>query len=153
MGAAARHLRVRWYLVPFLQLLVVTAWLHQRQHADTLLGSWLPTPDGVRVLARQVRSGADAINTYAAPVSADYGYAPLYLLVCAIGVLVLVDLVACGLRHPAWAGLPVLVAVTGGIIGAVLAGATQVERRLHWLVSSARRPPPADESLQRAHDP
>lgn len=149
VGAGARHLRVRWYLVPFLQLLVAGTWLHHRQHADTELGGWLPTPDGVAALAQQVRSGAEAVNTYAAPVPADYANAPVYLLAAAIGVIVLVDLLACGLRHPAWAGLPVLVAVTvpisvldgglpvpvyagTGLLFALLLAVIEADRALVW---------------------
>lgn len=112
IGATARSLRLRWYATLGIQLVALLVWLHHRQADGGPLGGWLPTPEGLADVIHQVRDGADAINTYAAPVPTTYFDAPVYLIACAVLILVLIDLIACGLRLPAWAGLPVLVAVT-----------------------------------------
>lgn len=112
VGATGRSLRLRWYAVAGLQVLVLLVWFHQRQNPDGFAAGLVPTPNGLAEVIDQVRDGSSAINTYAAPVSSSFTDAPVYLLACSLAVLLLVDLIACGLRLPAWAGLPALVAVT-----------------------------------------
>lgn len=111
-GALLRSLRTAWWLVLPAQLVAVTVWLHHRQHADTVFGGWVPTPDGLALLADQVRAGAAQINKYAAPLEAEHVEAPVYLLLTALVVALVVDLIGCGLHRAPWAGLPVLVALT-----------------------------------------
>ena len=148
-GAAGRSLRLRWYATLAVQLVVVLVWFHHRQNGDGFAAGWIPTPGGLAEVVDQVRDGSSAINTYAAPVSATYVEAPVYLIACAVLVLVLIDLIACGLRLPAWAGLPALVAVTipisildeglptgvylaTGILYAVLLAVVEAGRTIAW---------------------
>lgn len=112
VGAIGRSLRLRWYAVLGVQLVTVLVWFHHRQGPDDFASGWIPTPAGLADVIGQVRDGSTAINTYSAPVSSAYTEAPVYLIACALLILVLVDLIACGLRLPAWAGIPALVAVT-----------------------------------------
>lgn len=112
IGAAGRSLRLRWYAVLGIQLVAVLGWFHHRQNGDGFAGGWIPTPNGLAEVIDQVGDGASAVNTYAAPVGAEFFDAPVYLIACSLLVLVLIDLIACGLRLPAWAGFPALVAVT-----------------------------------------
>ncbi len=111
-GALLRSARTPGWAVPLAQLAVVTAWFHHRQEADDLLGGWIPTPDGLRFLALQISEGAAQVNTYAAPIDVEQAQAPIYLLVAALVVVLVVDLIGCGLRRAPWAGLPVMVALT-----------------------------------------
>ncbi|MET3960406.1 transglutaminase-like putative cysteine protease [Marmoricola sp. OAE513] len=166
VGSAGRVLRLRWYAVLPLQLVVVTVWFHHRQRADDLLGGWVPTPHGLAELFGQVRDGAEAINSYGAPVSASFVDAPVYLIAVGAGVVLLVDLLACGLRHPAWAGLPVLVAVTipisvldGGLpvpvyVGtalgfALLLAVLEADRAMAWGLASDTRGVNKDDPVLR----
>ncbi len=109
-GALLRSVRTRWWAVLVGQLAVITAWFHHRQGADDLVSGWVPTPHGIVALADQVRAGAAQMNRYAAPVDTDQ--APIYLLATALAVMLVVDLISCGLQRAPWAGLPVLVALT-----------------------------------------
>lgn len=112
IGAGGRSLRLRWYAVLGIQLVALLVWFHHRQNGDGYASGWIPTPNGVADLIDQVGDGASAVNKYAAPVPSQFVDAPVYLIACALLVLLLIDLIACGLRLPAWAGLPALVAVT-----------------------------------------
>lgn len=111
-GALLRSLRTPWWAVLAVQLVAVTCWFHHRQGADDLLGGWVPTADGLQVLADQVLEGVDQVNTYAAPIEVQYAEAPIYLLVAAVVVALVVDLIGCSLQRAPWAGLPVMVALT-----------------------------------------
>ncbi|MCZ4500524.1 MAG: Transglutaminase-like enzyme putative cysteine protease [Marmoricola sp.] len=108
-GAAARARRVPWYAVPPAQLAVVTVWLHHRQHADDVLGGWLPTPHGIATLADRARAGAEQVNALGAPIDGSHPAVLFYLLVVALLVALVVDLIGCGLGYAAWTGIPLLV--------------------------------------------
>ncbi len=112
IGASLRTLGIPWWGVLAAQLLALTAWLHHRLGAGDELGGWLPTRQGLRFVAEQIRDGASQVNTYSAPIEADQVQAPVYLLATALAVVIAVDLLAGGLHRAPWAGLPVLVAVT-----------------------------------------
>ncbi|MFL6158610.1 MAG: DUF3488 domain-containing protein, partial [Marmoricola sp.] len=111
-GALLRGTRLPSWLVLLVQVLVVLVWFFHHQDVSTAYGGWLPTWDGVSAIADQIRTGASAINTYAAPVRAARVTAPMYLLGLALLLTLAVDFIAAGLRRPTWAGLPVLVALT-----------------------------------------
>jgi len=111
-GAVLRGFRLPAYLVLAVQVLVVFIWFFHHQDVSDFYGGWVPTWDGVSAIADQIRTGAAAVNTYAAPVRAARVTAPMYLLGLALLLLLAVDLIAAGLRRPTWAGLPILVALT-----------------------------------------
>lgn len=149
VGGAARRLRLRWYAVLGIQVVVLTVWLHFHQHPGPWYDGLVPTPHSIAVVIDKVRDGASAINTYTAPVPASYSDAPVYLLAAAVLVMLLVDLIACGLRQPPWAGLPVLVTLTipisvldgglpvgifvaTGLLFALLLAVSEGQRALAW---------------------
>lgn len=111
-GAVLRGTRLPAYGVLLAQVLVVGVWFFHHQGVSDFYGGWVPTWDGVVAISEQIRTGASAINTYAAPVRAARVTAPMYLLAVVLVLLLAVDLIAVGLRRPTWAGLPVLVALT-----------------------------------------
>ncbi|RNL79733.1 transglutaminase TgpA family protein [Nocardioides marmorisolisilvae] len=111
-GAVLRGTPLPSYLVLVVQILVVLVWFFHHQDVSTSYGGWLPTWDGISAISDQIRTGASAINTYAAPVRAARVTAPMYLLGLALLLLLAVDFIAAGLRRPTWAGLPILVALT-----------------------------------------
>jgi len=111
-GAVLRGTRLPSWLVLLAQVVVVLLWFFHHQQVSTAYGGWLPTWDGIQAISHQLRTGASAINTYAAPVRAARVTAPMYLLGLALLLLLAVDFIAAGLRRPTWAGLPVLVALT-----------------------------------------
>jgi transglutaminase-like putative cysteine protease len=103
---------MQWYVVLPVQLLVVLVWFHHHTGVDSALGGWLPTPGGLRAMVQRVHDGASEINRYAAPVRVEHVDGPVYLVAAALLVMLSVDLIACGLRRPPWAGLPVIIALT-----------------------------------------
>ena len=111
-GAALRGTRLPALAVLVIQVLVVLVWFFHHQDVSSFAHGWVPTWDGIRAIADQIRTGASAINTYAAPVRAARVTAPMYLLGLALLLLLAVDFIAAGLRRPTWAGLPILVALT-----------------------------------------
>lgn len=149
VGTAGRVLALRWYAVLGLQIVTLLVWFHHRQNPDGAVGGWLPTPGGVAEVINQVRDGSDAVNRYTAPVPGNYTDAPVYLIACALLILLLIDLIACGLRLPAWAGIPALVAVAipinvldqglpapvyvaTGLLFAVLLAVLEADRATAW---------------------
>lgn len=111
-GALLRTVRSPWWAALAAQLAVLTSWLHHRLGTGGALDGWVPTWQGLRFVAEQIREGAEQVNTYAAPIDVRQAQAPVYLLATALVVVLAVDLIAGGLRRAPLAGLPVLVALT-----------------------------------------
>ena len=126
VGTLGRTLRWPWYVVLPAQLVVVVGWLDHRYAAADAWGGWVPTLASVHTLASKIHDGADAVNTYASPVSAEHTETYAYLLAASMLVLISTDLLACGLRRVPWAGLPVIVTLTVPI--------SVLDSRLSWVV-------------------
>jgi len=126
VGATARHARWPWYAVLATQVAVLVVWLDHRYAAAEAWAGWVPTVSSIRVVAERIRDGADAVNTFAAPVSAEHPEIYAYLLATAMLVLLAVDLFACGLGRVPWSGLPVIVTLTVPI--------SVLESSLSWVV-------------------
>ncbi|MCW2759066.1 MAG: hypothetical protein JWO46_2812 [Nocardioidaceae bacterium] len=107
LGWAVRRTTQRWWSAVLVQLVVLALWL---MHRTT--GAWIPRPRVVRGFVNQLADGAVAAREYASPVSVQHP--EFHLLLLAGGVLLIlgVDLIACGLRQAALAGLPLLLAIT-----------------------------------------
>lgn len=112
VGSASRHVRWPWYAVVLAQLAVLLVWLDHRYASAEAWAGWVPTWSSIRLLADHVRDGAEAINKFASPVSAQHPETYAYLLVASLLVLLATDLFACGLHRVPWAGLPVIVTLT-----------------------------------------
>jgi transglutaminase-like putative cysteine protease len=126
VGALARTARWPWYAVLPAQLVVVLGWLDHRYAAADAWGGWVPTLASVQTLTGRIHDGADAVNTYASPVSAEHPETYAYLLAASMLVLLATDLFACGLRRVPWAGLPVIVTLTVPI--------SVLDKGLSWVV-------------------
>lgn len=159
IGAGCRSLRLRWYAVLGIQLVALLIWFHHRNTPDGPVAGWIPTPGGLADIIDHVREGASAINTAAAPVPRSFTDAPVYLIACSLLVLLLIDLIACGLRLPDWAGLPALIAVTipisvlddglptgvylaTGLLFALLLAIAEADRATSWGPVVAESPGP-----------
>ncbi len=165
VGAVGRWLRLGWYAVLPLQLL--TGFLYCLHHVAGFDGrGWLPTRAGLSLLVDQVRAGAEAVNLYAAPVSDRHPETAAYLLVVGLVVILSVDLLACGLRRPAWAGLPLLVTLTvpvsvltaglhwavfvaTGLLFALMLADDQIERVRRWVPGPAEAEPVGVDATMR----
>ncbi|MDX6327500.1 MAG: hypothetical protein QOK15_3854, partial [Nocardioidaceae bacterium] len=111
-GVALRAMGVSRAVVPLVQLLAVTLLLLHRATPDAALGGWLPTAASIQGQAEALHHAVEISNRFAAPIPAQVtGIAPL-LLVIGSGLILLVDLLACTLRRPTLAGLPMLAAFT-----------------------------------------
>lgn len=126
VGSYARASRMEWYVVLPLQVLVCTLFVNHHYAARTSVAGWVPTPTSLRFLAGRIHDGAMAMGKYASPVGAEHSSGFLFLLVCAVGVLLAIDLLACGLRWVPLAGLPVLVVLTIPI--------SVLDHSLSWIV-------------------
>ncbi len=114
-GALLRAARLPAVLVLLGQLTVVGGWLHHRWAATEAWGGWLPTGDSLRLVGLTLTDAAEVAQSFAAPVpGAAVGFAPL-MIVSGAATMLLVDLIACGLRYAPVAGLPLLAAYTAPI--------------------------------------
>lgn len=114
-GALLRAARVPAVPVLLGQVIVVGGWLHHRWAGEEAWGGWVPTGDSLRLVATTFADAAEVARAFAAPVPASVvGFAPL-LIVSGAATLLLVDFIACGLRHAPVAGLPLLAAYTAPI--------------------------------------
>lgn len=156
-GTGARALGLRWYAVAPAQGLVVAVWLHHRQVRGGPLSGWLPTPHGVSGLADRVREGAEQVNSLGAPIDQGHTAVAVYLLVVSLLVVLVVDLLACGLGHSAWTALPLLITLAVpisvldeplpwqvvpacGLLFAALLAAREDERARAWGTQLVDRP-------------
>jgi transglutaminase-like putative cysteine protease len=129
VGATARHARWRWYAVLPAQIAVLLVWLDHRYAAADAWAGWVPTVSSVKVVAARIRDGADAVNTFASPVSAEHPETYAYLLACSVLVLLAIDVFAFGIGRVPWSGLPVIVTLTVPI--------SVLETSLSWVVFGA----------------
>jgi transglutaminase-like putative cysteine protease len=111
-GSVARSLRVPAALVPLVEVVVVGLFVNHHYAAAASWHHVVPTRASLVSLVDTAVAGAGAINKYTSPVPARFDEAYLFLLVCSIGIMLAVDLLACGLRRVPLAGLPVLLALT-----------------------------------------
>ena len=148
VGIGLRALRVPAVLVVLGQLAALVEWLVLTRASEQAAYAVVPTPDAMYRIVELLRSGAETAAMYIAPVPADQGLT-LLVAVGIAGVAILVDAIAVGLRHVAWAGLPLLALYTvpvatvpGGVpalaflpgaLGFVaLLSAEERERVSHW---------------------
>ena len=115
-GTGLRSLRAPALLVASVQVVMVLAWLHHRLSAGDALAGWVPTPSSLSAVSDALAGSSAAAQQFAAPVpaSATPVFAPL-LIVSGSATIVLVDLLAIGLRRVALAGLPLLAAYTAPV--------------------------------------
>ncbi|MGN6576649.1 MAG: DUF3488 domain-containing protein, partial [Nocardioides sp.] len=115
-GALLRGARVPVLGVVVLELLLVGLVLHHAW-ADGLglLGGWVPTPTSLREVGAVLSASVDASQSYPAPVPKSVPQFPPVLVLAGSATLVLVDLIACGLRRAPVAGLPLLAVYTAPV--------------------------------------
>lgn len=111
-GSVARALRVPAALVPLVELVVVGLFVNHHYAAAASWHGLAPTRGSLASLVDTAVAGAQAINKYTSPVPARYDESYLFLLCCSLGIMLAVDLLACGLRRVPLAGLPILLALT-----------------------------------------
>ncbi len=122
-GSGLRVLRLSGYVVAAAQvvvgLLAVNLVLASRQ---SLLGL-IPTEDSVRQSFYVIGNGAATLNAYSAPVSVNPTHTAAFLMVCALGLLLAIDVLALGVRRAPLVALPLLVilSVPVSILNAALA--------------------------------
>lgn len=110
-GSVARAVHVPTALVPVVELVVAGLFVN---HHYVAAWSWhgLPTRGSLAQLVGTAVAGADAINRYVSPVPARYTETYPFLLLSGLGILLAIDLFACGLRRAPLAGLPILLALS-----------------------------------------
>ena len=114
-GLLLRAARLQALIVLLAQVLVVAFWLHHRFGGPVASWGWLPNGTSVEAVRLAFLDAAEVARTYAAPVPADAtAFAPL-MIVSGIAMILLVDFIACTLRHAPVAGLPLLAAYTAPI--------------------------------------
>ncbi len=114
-GAVLRSTRTPVLLVPLVELVVVSVWLHHRWAGDQALGGWLPTPESIAQVRTLIAASADAAQSYASPVPQSVPEFAVLMILAGTVTAVAVDLLACGLRRAPLAGLPLLAAYTAPV--------------------------------------
>lgn len=104
LGATLRALRS-----PLLLTLAVQALAALAAATYAITGDALPLGGGATRLFDAVRSAQDTANTYASPIGSGVPPIDPLLIVAGAGAIVVVDLVACSLRRPGLASVPLLV--------------------------------------------
>ncbi len=112
LGLGLRYVGIPRLLVPLLQLLALGVVLLHMWAPDAPLGGWVPTPSAFASAGEVLRSALEQSSQYAAPVPERATDFPALLLGAGSLLVVAVDLLACTLRRPPLAGLPLLVAFT-----------------------------------------
>jgi transglutaminase-like putative cysteine protease len=108
-GAVARTRRVRWYGALGIQLVVLALFVNVQLASSR---SWLgivPTRSSLDRVGTLVAAGAESLGTQYSPVPADFPGVHDTLMLSALGLLLLIDVLACGLGRVPVAGLPLLV--------------------------------------------
>ena len=111
-GMLLRSARLPALLVALAQLVVLAVWLTHRWAGEEAYAGWLPTPDSVAMLGSTIRDSVVAAQSYAAPVGDTSPSIFPLLVLTGTAVIVLVDLLACGLRRVPVSGLPLLAVYT-----------------------------------------
>lgn len=114
-GVLLRAARLHPLLVLLVQVLVVGVWLHHRLAGPAATWGWMPNATSLETFRLAFVDAAEVARTYAAPVPAEAtAFAPL-MIVAGMGMVLLVDFIACTLRRAPVAGLPLLAAYTAPI--------------------------------------
>jgi transglutaminase-like putative cysteine protease len=119
-GALLRASRVPVLLVLAVQLVLLAIWLTHRWTPEAALGGWLPTPTSLGEVPSVLAESMRAAQSYGAPVGDTVPEIFPILVATGALVVVLVDLLACGLRRVPVAGLPLLALYTAPV--SILAG-------------------------------
>lgn len=111
-GSGLRAIRVPAYVVAIAQAAVGVFFLNVIFAARQSLLALIPTEDSLRQLAYVIGNGAATLNTYSAPVAVNPTHTRAFLMACALGVLLAIDVLAFGLRRPPLVALPLLVTLS-----------------------------------------
>ncbi len=111
IGTWARGARLPLPLVLLLQVVGCVLWFGLRFSGDGVLGL-LPTPGHLGGLVDMVQQGSATINKYASPVPARFSDVAGFLTVSGTGLMLVADVLGCGLRRAPLVGLPVLLTMT-----------------------------------------
>ncbi|MGZ4436177.1 MAG: transglutaminaseTgpA domain-containing protein [Nocardioidaceae bacterium] len=115
VGMGLRGLRWHPLLVLLTQVAVLFLWLQHQWAAGPAAGGWLPTTSSLAAFGDTLRAAVVAAGRYAAPVPHTVPQFYPVMIVIGLGVAVLVDLLAAGLRRAPLAGLPLLAAYTAPV--------------------------------------
>lgn len=100
------------YVVAAAQALVALLGLNLNFAARESFLGLVPTVDSLRQLFYEIGNGAATLNTYAAPVTVNPTHTRAFLMLCCLGVLFSIDVIAFGLRRPPLVALPLLVTLS-----------------------------------------
>jgi transglutaminase-like putative cysteine protease len=111
-GSGLRVLRLPAYVVSGAEALIGFLGLNLIFAArDSFLGL-VPTVHSLRQLFYVIGNGAETLNAYAAPVEVNPTHTRAFLMVCGLGVLFAIDVLAFALRRPPLVALPLLVTLS-----------------------------------------
>jgi transglutaminase-like putative cysteine protease len=111
-GSGLRVLRVSPYAVAAGEVLVGLLGLNLIYAARESFLGLVPTVDSVRHVVYVIGNGASTLNAYASPVEVNPTHTQAFLMVCGLGVLFAIDVLAFGVRRPPLVALPLLVTLS-----------------------------------------
>ena len=111
-GIGLRRVRVAAYAVAAVQLVVALLGINLVVAQGSSLLGLLPTPTSVRSALTTILNGAATLNSYASPVEINPRSTQAMLLVCALGVLLSIDLIAMWAKRLPLVALPLLVTLS-----------------------------------------
>jgi transglutaminase-like putative cysteine protease len=111
-GTGLRVLRLPAYAVAAGEALVALFGLNLIFVARESFLGLVPTVHSVRELSYVIGNGAATLNAYASPVDVNPTHTRAFLMLCGIGVLFAIDVLAFGVRRPPLVALPLLVTLS-----------------------------------------
>ena len=112
VGSGLRVLRIAPYAVAAVQALVALIGLNLNFAARQSILGLIPTDDSLRQVFYVIGNGAATLNAYSAPVAVNPTHTRAFLMVCGLGVLFAIDVLAFGVRRPPLVALPLLVTLS-----------------------------------------
>jgi len=111
-GSGLRVLRVSPYAVAAGEVLIAFLGMNLIFAARQSFLGLVPTVDSVRHVVYVVGNGASTLNAYASPVEVNPTHTRAFLMLCGLGVLFAIDVLAFGVRRPPLVALPLLVTLS-----------------------------------------
>ncbi len=111
-GSGLRVARLSPYAVAVGEVLVAMLGVNLICAARESFLGLVPTVGSVRHVAYVIGNGASTLNAYTSPVEVNPTHTRAFLMVCGLGVLFAIDVLAFGVRRPPLVALPLLVTLS-----------------------------------------
>lgn len=114
-GAVLRALGLPWPTVTLCQAVLLLGWVNFHLADELSRWGWFPTRASLEHVGQVLQRGVDIAQNQPSPVPAEMVDFAAFPFVVATACMLLAELIACGLRLPPLAGLPMLAMYTAPV--------------------------------------